>query len=116
MEQELQPLLEHIKLLQERLRKNRSSYILKKKYKAAVRELSFRHQSKLEDTLHEIYDEYFEDDSVQSVLNYLSKDGVLVHGEDFPGVKGTLHMFTNPMRLEFVSQNKEFRTCLWNVA
>ena len=116
MEQELQPLLEHIKSLQERLKKDSGSYILRKKYKDAIRQFGYQHQANLEEALHEIYDEYFEDDSVESVLSYLSKEGVAVHGEDFPGVKGTLHICMNPMRFEFVSQDKEYRTCLMNVA
>ena len=59
---------------------------------------------------------HFEDDSIESVLSYLSDEGVPVYGEDLPGEKGTLHLSLNPICFEFVSQSSDYRTCLWNAA
>ena len=89
--------------------------LLSEEYQENLREFTEIYEPVLQEKLYEIYDEYFEDDEVQSVLSYFSDEGVQVFGEDFPGVKGSLHLSTNPLRFEFISECSDYRYCIWTM-
>ena len=116
MQDSLPQLLGRIRALQKRLRSENVNTLHVREYSQLVRKFRKLYKPEIESRLLEIYDEYFEDDSMESIVSYLSDEGVLVYCEDLPGFEGTLHIFLNPIRLEFVSKREDYSTCLWKAA
>lgn len=83
--------------------------LLQESYDDEIYQLKRRYGGYLSDLIFEVYDDVCSDCEIQDLEAYLSKEGVLVEADDFPGVQARLKMKINPLRFELVSPDEKIQ-------
>ena len=79
-------------------------------------EIKLQYGSFLLEKLFDIYDDYFSDNEMVSLEEYLTDEGVEVDGEDFDEVHSRLTIRSNPLRFEVTGINNTFKEVIWQAA
>lgn len=113
---ELNRLIEKIATIQGHLSKNENDPLLLENLQNHIALVNARYGIYLNDLLFEVYDEYCEDNEVQSIDRYLSPEGVPVEADDFPGVQYRLKLKAFPLRFELENKEMGNYEVVWRAA
>ncbi|WP_462251630.1 hypothetical protein [Ekhidna sp.] len=111
----LNKLISRIELLTNHLNENGLDALLEESLLDYQQELKEEYGSFLQDRLFDIYDEYFEDDEILSLENYIGK-GSEVYGDEFYKEKVFLNIKSSPVRFEIHDYEDAYCNVLWKAA
>ncbi|MGB3467604.1 MAG: hypothetical protein WBA74_20120 [Cyclobacteriaceae bacterium] len=109
-------LVNRVYVIQHHLETHENDPLLVESYQEYYDKLKERYGYYLSEKLFEIYDEHCSDNEIQDIKSYLSREGVNVEADDFPGIKAKLFLKTEPLRI--VMSNPDFKNerILWKVS
>lgn len=86
---------------------------LNKQLNEYLLEIKAQYGSFLLDKLFDIYDDYFSDDEIKPLEQYLITDGVEVEGDELDELKSKLVIKPYPLRFEVIGMHKKNHHVIW---
>ena len=111
----LNKLIKRIEFVSEYLMKNGNDPLLSESLEDYKEEMKSEFGAFLQDKLFDIYDEYFEDNEMLKLEEYIGK-GVEVYGDEFEKDMVYLNMKPSPIRFEIHNSQDSYSSILWQAA
>ncbi|WP_258105608.1 hypothetical protein [Marinoscillum sp. MHG1-6] len=90
--------------------------LLRESLEECLQEIKLQYGSFLLEKLFDIYDDYFSDNEMRSIEEYLTSDGVEVDGDDFEEPHTRLTIRPYPLRFVVNGITKPFKEIIWTAA
>ncbi len=110
--QKLNKLINRITFLHNYLKSNGNDALLEERLYDYMSDLRTTFGEYLLSQLFEVYDEYFEDNELESLENYIYGD-TMVHGEEFDQSGLRVKIKSSPLRIELSSRTDDYRNTIW---
>lgn len=111
----LNKLIKRIAFVSQYLKNNGNDPLLMESLIDDRQELRVSFGDYLKSRLFDVYDEYFEDDEILNVEDYI-ESGVEVYGDEFHKEKMRIRMKSSPLRIEVKDMEGTYCSVLWQAA
>lgn len=93
-----------------------SDPLLVEDFEEELTELKLKYGRFLNDILFDLYDECYEDDYCPDIIEFLKTNHVTVFPDELFKGEAFMEMKTQPLRIEILSEDKNYQMVLWKVA
>lgn len=112
----LNDLIKKVQAISKHQKSNRIDPLLNESLEDCLLEIKSQYGSYLMDKLFDVYDDFFSDDEMKPIEQYLTADGVAVEGDELEELHSKLTIKPYPLRFEVTGTQHHHKHIIWQAA